>query len=403
MPALATLFARQPIHDRNSRVAGFELLFRASGDTCAVIGDPNSATADVVTRALLDVGLEPLVGRHPAWINIARDFIVNRTFEALPPRGVVLEVLESVRAEPEVLAALRAARRAGFEIALDDFEVRSDTQALMDECDYIKLDCCGRDTTQMRAVLGSMGRVGPTLLAEKVESREMFEACAEAGASLFQGYYFARPEPVHGAPVTTDRLRLMRVVAELNHPDVSIERVAELVQTDVGLAYRLLRYANSADLSRARVFEHVSDAITMLGLDRVRACATLLALSGVSAKPPELARMALVRARYCQRIGEARHGDAQKHFAAGLFSVLDAYLNESMQAVVDKLPLDKDLAAALIERTGALGAALDATIACEQADWRGAALEGIDDDELASSYLEALAWADSMQAGLETT
>lgn len=402
MTSHATLFARQPIHDRGSRVVGFELLFRAPGGTCAEIGDPTSATAELVTRALLDVGLEPLVGRHRAWINIARDFLVSRSFEALPIDGVVLEVLETVRAEPLVLEALRAARRAGFKVALDDFEVRSDTRALMDECDYIKLDCAGRDSAQMRHNLNEVKRDGITLLAEKVETREMFESCAAAGSSLFQGYYFARPEPVQGAKVTTDKLRLMRVIAELNHAEASIERVAELVQADVGLSYRLLRYANSAGVGRARVFEHVREAIVMLGLDRVRACATLLALSALSSKPPELARLALVRARYCQLVGEARRGDAQKHFVAGLFSVLDAYLDDTMPNIVSKLPLEKDISSALLERTGSLGAVLDATIACEHADWSRAAIDGVEESELASSYLKALAWADSMQSAIET-
>lgn len=402
MTSHSTLFARQPIHDRDSRVAGFELLFRAGGDTCAQIGDPSSATADVVTRALLDVGLEPLVGRHPAWINVARDFLVKRHFEALPPERVVIEVLETVHSEPEVLEALRAARRAGYAIALDDFEIRDDTQALMDECDYIKLDCFGRSPAEMRANLHSVGRRGSVLLAEKVETRTMFEACAEAGARLFQGYYFTRPEPVVGAQIKTDKLHLMRVIAELNNPDVSIDRLSELVQTDVGLAYRLLRYANSSVIGRLAVFERVHDAITMLGLDRVRACTTLLALSSLSNKPPELAHMALVRARYCQLIGAKRQGDPQKHFAAGLFSVLDAYLDESMKAVLEKLPLEQDLAAALLERKGPLGAALEATIACERADWSTAAIEGVDESELAQSYLAAIAWADAMQSSVDT-
>jgi EAL and modified HD-GYP domain-containing signal transduction protein len=397
-----TLFARQPIHGRDLKVAGYELLFRAPGDECAHVGDPTSATADVIARAMFDVGFDSLVGPHPAWINIAREFLVRRSFESLPPERVVLEVLESVRCDSEVLAALRDARRQGFRIALDDYELHDDTCGLIDSADYIKLDCLHGSPDELRSRFRELGGRGPVLLAEKVESRETFDVCADAGAQYFQGYFFTRPELVCGTEVRTDRLKLIRVVAELNDPGVTVSRLADLVQTDVALAYRLLRYANSAALGRARKFENVRDAITMLGLDRVRACATLMILSSLSNKPQELARTALIRARYCQAIGAARNADAQKHFVAGLFSVLDAYLDDSMEHVVGKLPLDKELSTALISRRGSLGEALAATIACENANWPCATVPNVDDDELAASYLAALTWADATQTAFDT-
>lgn len=401
MTSQVTLFARQPIHDRELEISGYELLFRAAQMDAAQFADGTSATADVVTRAMLDVGFDTLVGTRKAWINVGRDFLVGRAFEAMPPDRVVLEVLETVKSEPEVLEALRAARRQGFQIALDDFELRPDTHDLVALCDIIKLDCFTRSPEQAHERVAALKAEGPKLLAEKVETPEIFGACLDAGAELFQGYFFTRPQPVTGSDIKTDRVRLMHVVAELNDPSVSVARIAELVQSDVGLAYRLLRYANSAALGRAAHFENVRDAITMLGLDRVRACATLMILGSLSNKPQELARVALVRARYCQLIGMARDADAQKHFVAGLFSVLDAYLDDSMEQVVSKLPLDKELTAALVGRQGSIGEVLGATIACEHADWRKAHLKGISEEELGASYLAAVTWADSMQSALD--
>ncbi len=396
-----SLLARQPIHDAAARIAGYELLFRSADATCALIGDPTTATAEVATRALFDRGLETLVGPHSAWINIDRDFLVRRAFMALPPKHVVLEVLETVRDDPEVMFAMRAARQAGYAIALDDFELRADNAALVSECDYIKLDCLGLSPERIKERMSELLPSGATLLAEKVESREAFETCRDAGAKLFQGYYFTRPEPVQGVELRSDRLRLLRVLTELSNPKATIDRLAELIQTDVTLAYRLLRFSNSASLGRARRFENVRDAITMLGLDRVRACTALMALTSMSDKPAELARMALVRARYCQHIGEARQRDAHKHFAAGLFSVLDAYLGDTMENVLRQLPLDAELSAALSRHEGELGQALDVALACERADWSGVAIDGVSVAQLAEALTEAMSWADSLQSAVE--
>lgn len=385
------------------RVCAYELLFRTPDAHSAEVTDSTSATADVVTRAMLDIGFDTLVSEHKAWVNAGRDFLVRRAFESLPPDRVVLEVLETVRDEPEVLAALQEARAAGFSIALDDFELLDDTATLVELSDYIKLDCLGLTADHARVRFRGLSGSGRMLLAEKVESREMFDACASGGAELFQGYFLTRPESVNGAEVRSDRLRLLQVIGELNSPDVTIQRVAEIVQLDVSLSYRLLRYANSAGLGRSRVFEHVRDAITMLGLDRVRAVATLMILGSLSTKPPELARLALIRARYCQLLGSMRGGDPQKHFVAGLFSVLDAFLDDSMGNVVSKLPLDAEIKTALLEQRGELGEALGATIACERAEWNRALLNGIDVDQLGGAYVAALAWADSMQTAVETS
>ncbi|MCK6448271.1 MAG: HDOD domain-containing protein [Planctomycetes bacterium] len=390
------LLARQPIFDRDQRVASYELLFRDTVSHEARVGDQQAATAELVARALIDVGLDTLVGSRRAWINVSREFLVGRQWSTLPPQRIVLEVLESVTAEPEV----REARTAGFTIALDDFEITPRTVGLIPECDVVKIDCLQRDAADVRRAAKRLQPYGKRLLAEKVETRESFDACMEAGYTLFQGYFFARPSPVHGRQVKVDHTATMRLIAELNSPDISIERITQLIQADVALTYRLVCYANSAWLGREVRITHLRDVVTMLGIDRVRACATLLALGAMSAKPVELAVTALVRARYCELLGGLHGGEAQRHFVVGLFSVLDAYLDEPMTVIAPRLGLDAELCAALVDHSGRLGEVLEAAIACERADWEGRALKGYDSGELARAYLEALTWATRTQASL---
>jgi EAL and modified HD-GYP domain-containing signal transduction protein len=395
------LFARQPIHDRNLRIAGYELLFRAPNSDHAEDAGAERMTAEVVTRALLDIGLDNLIGSSRAWINVSREFLVERVFRALPPERVVLEVLETVWAEEPVLEALREARALGFRIALDDYVVTSQTVGLLDLCDIVKIDCFGRSPADIEAAANCMRASGRRLLAEKIETKELYEFCRGCGFELFQGYFFTRPSEVHGTASKSDHVRLMQLVAELNDPDTSIERVVELIQCDVALAYRLLRYVNSAHFGRNAQINHLRDAITMLGIDRVRARATLLALaSSKSDKPLELANTALVRARYCQMLGATRSGDPHKHFIVGLLSVLDAYLDEPMEQILAKLPLASDLGKALATHSGALGQVLESALACEMADWDNAAVVALDAREMSASYVAALTWAEETRAAL---
>jgi c-di-GMP phosphodiesterase len=58
--------ARQPIFDRRMKVAGYELLFRGGPTSEAFVINPEGATASVVLNAFTEIGLERIVGSHPA-------------------------------------------------------------------------------------------------------------------------------------------------------------------------------------------------------------------------------------------------------------------------------------------------------------------------------------------------
>jgi c-di-GMP phosphodiesterase len=132
--------ARQPIYDRNLRVAAYELLFRGTPTEDARILDGDLATSAVFSRSVLDIGLERLVGNHAAFINATRAFLSGE--QALPDlhERVVLEVLENIDPDPELVAQLKTLKRAGYRIALDDFVYRPALQPLLALADYVKLD-----------------------------------------------------------------------------------------------------------------------------------------------------------------------------------------------------------------------------------------------------------------------
>src|ERR1700748_2994652 len=68
--------ARHPIADARNSVVGYELRFGGSVD----LGDPSrdaKITSALLVEAFGDIGLERLSGRHPAWITIARNFLVE--------------------------------------------------------------------------------------------------------------------------------------------------------------------------------------------------------------------------------------------------------------------------------------------------------------------------------------
>jgi EAL and modified HD-GYP domain-containing signal transduction protein len=231
------------------------------------------------------------------------------------------------------------------------------------------------------------------LLAEKVETHATFERCRELGFDLFQGYFFAQPQLVRSQRMPADRVALMRLLTRVQDPAADIEEIEQLVASNVTLSYKLLRYVNSALLGVSMHIESIHHAIVMLGLERVRTCASMLLLAGVEDKPHELIVTALVRARYCQLLAMLRPREsAHQYFTVGLLSVLDAFMDRPMQELLGELHIAPELEAALLRRQGPLGEVLDAAIACERADWPRLMSAGFEMDALRAAYVQALAW-----------
>jgi EAL and modified HD-GYP domain-containing signal transduction protein len=147
--------------------------------------------------------------------------------------------------------------------------------------------------------------------------------------------------------------------------------------------------------------ESVRHACTLLGLEKVRSIARLLLLADVSDKPRELMLNALNRARLCQLLaGNGAAENHQKYFTVGLFSLLDVYLDTTMDSLLHELPLSGEIKAALLEKRGGAGAALKAAVACERADWEGMEHAQVPPVELQKMYVDALNWTLQVEQSL---
>jgi len=71
------LFARQPICSPKGRALGYELLYRDVRTERALLVNPDAATAEVILNSFLVIGLEKIVGRNLAFINVTKDFILG--------------------------------------------------------------------------------------------------------------------------------------------------------------------------------------------------------------------------------------------------------------------------------------------------------------------------------------
>jgi c-di-GMP phosphodiesterase len=365
---------RRPISDAAGAVVGYELV----ADGVGVQG-----TAALLLDVFGDIGLERLAGRHPAWVRIAPEFLLEVGTPPVRPDRVVLQ-LEAKPVTEEVLTALRRLQFSGYTLALD-----GPHEELLQVCGVLKLSIKDRSDDELRALVADPLERKVTLVATDVETPEEVERAKALGFTAFQGDFFAKPDLTRRRRVGTGGVASLKAVAAVTAPDVSFEELEEAITSDVGLSLKLLRYVNSAFFALPRTVESVREALTLLGTATVRRWAIVVALVQASDDAPdELVELALQRARMCEVLGGSRELDAADgSFTVGLFSVADALLDSPMDEVLETLPFSDEIRAALLNREGPKGELLNTVVAYERGEFPA------DDGSLQGAYGEAVEWA----------
>ena len=386
---------RQPIYNRHREVVAYELLYRDGNDpTRACVRDGDLATSEVIMNTFMEIGLERVLEHKPAFINLTRGFILGQRPLPLSRQHAVLEVLEDVGPEDAVIAGLRRLAERGYTIALDDFEYRRELEPLLQVAHIVKVEVDGRCPEALAATVRRLRPFGVKLLAEKVETPDEFAICHSLGFDLFQGYFLCRPSLHMGVRPSASRLVLLSLLARLQKPDISMKALEEVVVQDAPLTYRLLRYINSAYFYLRSRIDSVRRALIILGVQRIKNWCSLILLSSIEEKPRALIVTALARAKMCELLAPTPDGgDREPYFTVGLFSLLDALLDQPLASLLRGLPLTQELRDALLERQGPLGQTLRRVVDYERGRWDRLTAERVDVAAYRSAYVEALDWA----------
>lgn len=391
---LSNIFvARQPIFDADLNVYAYELLFRSSNSGPANVTDGNAASSQVMINAFLDIGIDAISGGHLSFINLTRDFIVGQLPLPLPPETVVLEILEDIDVDEELLNALKVFSAHGYTIALDDYVFTADKAPLFDIIDIIKIDFLECDKRRLATEVERLKAYNIKLLAEKVETQAEFKLCKSLGFDYFQGFFISKPKVLSGRSLKPNRISLMKILSVLQSKDCDITELEALISQDVSISYKILRIINSALYNLRREIESIKQAIVALGLKTISDWLTVIMLTDINDKPPELIFLCLQRARMMHSLCEASGLNRDAGFTVGLFSSLDAIMDQPMDKVLDELPLAGEITAALLNREGKLGDLLADVIHYERGEWQAINADKSMSEELSKHYLESLAWA----------
>jgi EAL and modified HD-GYP domain-containing signal transduction protein len=396
--------ARQPIMDLNGRVHGYELLFRA-GPEAFFRGDGDHATRTMLDNTVI-FGLEKLTGGVPAFVNCTSESLIEEMVHVLPSGMTVLEILESLDPTPELIAACRKLKTAGFRLALDDFTWKPGFDPLVEMADYVKVDFLQTGAEERKSLLQRLRGVTVALIAEKIETQEEYKQACKEGFTLFQGYYFCRPALLENRKIPANRLSQIEILQALRSKVLDLHKLTMLLKRDPSLTYRLLRLVNSPMCAIRQEVNSIQAALLAVGEDTFRRIATLAIASELnSGQPAEILRMAFVRGRFCELAAEMYDLDATEQYLLGMLSLLPAMLRLPMEKLAHELPMREEIREALLGKASTERSLLQWLEHHELGDWNACDAVfhayGLDQEFLVACYTEALVWAET-PAGLTT-
>jgi EAL and modified HD-GYP domain-containing signal transduction protein len=150
-----------------------------------------------------------------------------------------------------------------------------------------------------------------------------------------------------------------------------------------------------------REIESIAQAATMLGLDKIRNWASMLALCSLPAKPRFLCINSLVRSQMTLLLADAistkETVPSDAMFSMSMISTMDAFLDLTIAEVVETLILAPKLRSAILQYDGTEGLLLQTAIAFEhgtfdKVEWDNLSKLGITREQVSDAYLQSLAF-----------
>ncbi|WP_234496025.1 EAL and HDOD domain-containing protein [Vibrio maritimus] len=404
----ATYVARQPIFNARRHTLGYELLFR-DGERNAFPAhvEANRATYRLIAENFLSLGINPALSSSRCFINFPQQSLIRRLPLILPKESVVIEILETCEPNDELYDAVKELARSGYIIALDDFVYTDAWERFLPFVQIVKLDIMSMGVEQACEFVQRQKAKGSPrhYLAERVETEQEFLLTKQAGFKFFQGFFFSKPVMEKQVYISAEQLVAMELFQQVCMPEVDFDKIEQIVAKDVTLSYKLLQFVNTMNPRLESEISSFRQALVYLGQEKLKLFVSLTVASFISSsKPKALYELSLQRAQFCRLMTKYPPFRDYKDqaFMIGLFSILDALMDLSLDQLITQLPLCEEIKRALLERQGPYGRLLSMGECFESADWQGLekhrAQLGVSQNQVFAALADAQRWSQKVQA-----
>ncbi len=393
--------ARQPIFALNKNVIAYELLYRSDEFASKYSeSDGDMASMRVLTGSFLGTGIGTFTGGKPAFVNFSENTLLQRTATLFPSDKLYIEISESIEPNKAVTAACRELKEAGYKLVLDGYKGKSRGALLEGMADIVKVDFqeCPKD--KQRSIPKTYANGKAEFLAEKIETMEEYDQAQKLGYALFQGYFFATPITLSASTLPVSKLNVMLLMKEIIKEEPDVDMIRANIESDVGLAYEILKLVNSAYFAKRVNITSIRQAMAYMGLEGIKKWVLMSALRRQNETMNEAMELSIIRSRFMEHIGVLLNADGKsdEYALAGLFSLLHVLTDCPFYILLEHISVSDDVYAILAESRydSQMGQTYQLVLAYEKGRFDEAkeiaSRLGLSMEQVEQMYLASLRW-----------
>ncbi|MDL5033624.1 HDOD domain-containing protein [Pelomonas sp. APW6] len=317
--------------------------------------------------AALLAALQPAFGEppRPVQLNLMSETGLHGLATQRLPAQAQLEWPAFMGTSPEAAEAIQAARQNGTGLLLKGLSNNPLPQELRGAFGRVQLDLDDARRLGLAALQGKNVLVGNARGAAEIDEAFKLGAALVTGSPAVEAY---EPPPGAGKPeIAADLQVIVELMSRLDQGD-DVERLEQTLKRDPSLAFKLLRYMNSAAFGLPVEVSSFRHAIMLLGYARLkRWLALLLATASKDHTMRPIMYAALRRGLLMEELAKGMNESEMRDemFICGLFSLLDHMLKQPFDKLLQSIPVPERVRQALVDQTGPCKPYLDLVHAIE--------------------------------------
>lgn len=350
-------------------------------------------------------------GPPPLLLNVMSEGMLLQLFHSELPPTLMLEVPSFMAADEVHTDLVRRLAQRGHALVVKGRLASELPGSVAGAFKYSMLDL--QDDIRARGEVPGSASAAPGMRGEVkfiqsgVQSIDDMDAAFKRGAAAVAGWPMDEAVSSGQKPNKLTMPPDLAVIAELisrTDKQEPIDRLEDTLRRDPTLAFKLLRYINSAAFGLRVEISSFRHAIMMLGYQRLkRWLALLLATASKDANQRPLMFAAVRRGLFLEELVRGTGDEEMRNelFICGVFSLLDRMFRQPFAELLQSIPVPERVSQALAEQAGPYHAHMELVRAVESEslfDLRSAAEAlMLDSAEVNRALLRALARATQLE------
>lgn len=409
------VICKQPIFNRTDELINYELFYRYKNSQEVTI-DENEATIELLVNTFLSFNAEKITHLKRFFVKFPQTLILNDFLDTFEHDQLIIELGDDFIITEQSVARIEELKSYGFQFAMSSALLKRGqalTSRLLKQIDICTVDFeqCDDELHLLVDELIMQHNTHISLLIRNVHQRPQFEFLKRKGFTLFQGDYFTEPETVTTKEIPSIVTNYFELLSLLNDDMPDITEIAELIEMDVSLSYKILKLATTQNNQLKLTITSIRQAIMIIGLLDLQKWIYLLAMRANKRKQSdmerELLRASLLRAKVCEQLARfKRYPNYTEYFLTGLFSNIDSLLGKPMDVIMEQLPFSPGVKQTLTTGDTEIAPFLQLAIDLDKLQfdkiYAGSIAVQIPLEQVELVFANAQSWVDDIFASMES-